>query len=194
MDKQLLPKIEMTRQLSYVLLGFAIIFIVIVDFFLIMRPQLQALASARKKIVETSQGVRETKDNLQRLPVLREEIVSLKDKLSRIENSILPKEEAIMMIDKISKLAAKSSIRINQIAPLNNAETRVLSNEHGEYFSLPIALSAEGGYHEIGTFFCKLENDETFMNIDNFEIMKDAGSAKKNIVTATVNVFIVKKK
>ncbi len=194
MDKQLLPKVEMTKQLSYVLIGFMIIFIVIADFFLIMKPQLRALASLRKKIVETSQGVKETKDNLQRLPALREEIVKLKEKLGSVENSILPREEAIMMVDKISRLAAKSSVRINQIAPLSNAETKVLSNEQGEYFSLPIALSAEGGYHEIGTFFYNLENDETFMSIDNFEIMKDAGSAKKNIVTVTVNVFIVKKK
>lgn len=194
MDKQLLPKLEVTKQLSYVFLALAIISIIMIDFFLVMRPQIKTLASLGKRIAESSGGVKETRDNLQKLPELRQEVVQLKEKLGKVENSILPKDEAIMAVDKISQLAIRSGVKINQITSLNNAEVKVLGNDQGEYFALPITLSAEGGYHDIGTFFSKVETDETFMDIDSFEIVKDVSASKKSMVTATINVFIVKKK
>jgi len=194
MDKQLLPKLEVTKQLSYVFLALAIISIIAIDFFLVMRPQIKTLASLGKRIAESSGGVKETRDNLQKLPELRQEVVQLKEKLGKVENSILPKDEAIMAVDKISQLAIRSGVKINQITSLNNAEVKVLGNDQGEYFALPITLSAEGGYHDIGTFFSKVETDETFMDIDSFEIVKDVSASKRSMVTATINVFIVKKK
>lgn len=194
MDKQLLPKFEVTKQLSYILLGLAIVVIILIDFFLVMRPQVRTLASLGKKISESAQGVKETRDNMQRLPALRDEVLRLKEKLGKVEHSILPREEAIMAVDKISRLAVQSGVKINQIASLNDAEAKVLSNDQGEYFALPVTFSAEGGYHDVGAFFSKIETDETFMSIESFEIAKGAGTSKKSSVLATVHVFIVKKK
>ena len=184
---------EMTRKMKYYFLAGFVFFIFLFDYIFIMGFQINALKSLSPKNLELSENLKETKYNLENMPHYQKEVSRLREKLLRVETSILSREEIPMLLEKISRLAISSDVQIDQIMPLKDSQELVLENDGGKYFALPIYVRGQGSYHAIGKLFNRIETDKIFMSIEDFDISQNSSHPRKHIVKSAITIFVMEK-
>jgi len=193
MNKILNSHPDLIKKFGYLILGLVVFIIFLIDYFLLLRPQVKALSSLGTKISGFSKDIKETRLNIGKIDSLKAEAVLLKEKLGKAEKGILPTNDVAAISDHFSKIAAQCGVQINQITPLQESEAAAFKPDRGDYVGFPVSVEAEGGYHNIGVFFQKIENNEILMNIQNFQISQNVRSLKKHLLKMVVMVFILKK-
>ncbi|MDD3374850.1 MAG: type 4a pilus biogenesis protein PilO [Candidatus Omnitrophica bacterium] len=184
---------EMAEKMKYYLLAGLVVFILFFDYVLFMRFQINALKSISPKNIELSENLKELKRNLENMPHYQKEVSRLREKLVRVDASVLSREEIPMMLEKISRLAIAAGVQIDQIMPLKDSQELVLEREGAKYFALPIYVKGQGGYHAIGELFSRIEGDQIFMNIEDFDIMQNSAHLRNHIFKIAITIFIVEK-
>ena len=193
MNKFSLPNFDIKKNLGYIAIGIAMALILLVDFSLIMRLQLQALSSAGKKASEFSKDIKKTRYNVKNMSSLEAEAKQLQGKLSGVIQNLGEYQDAVMVVERITKLAEKNNIKVSQAMPLKEQAVELLDSDKGEFLAVPILVNGEGGYHNLGLFFNALETDQAFLDIQSFDITGNLQSSKKHILTMTVMSFVPKK-
>jgi len=193
MNKILASHPDLIKKFGYLILGLAVAIIFFIDYFLVLRPQLRAFSSLGAKASGFTKDIKETRLNLNRIDSLKAEILTSQEKLGKAERSILPTADTAVITQHLLQLAEQYEVQVNQMTPAKESEAIVLKSDQGEYLGLPIVIDAEGGYHNIGLFFDHIENDETFMSIQSFQIAHNPRTIKKHLLTMTVMVFVLKK-
>jgi len=193
MNKFSLPNFDIQKNIGYIAIGFAMVLILLVDFTLIMRPQLGVLASAGRKASELSADIKKTRYNVKNISSLEAEAKQLQGKLNGVIEKLGEHREAIMVAEHISKLAEKYNVQVNQAMPLKEQDVDLSDSDKGEFLAVPILVNAEGGYHNFGLFFNALETDQVFLDIQSFEITGNPQSSKKHFLTMTIMSFVPKK-
>ncbi len=185
---------EMTNKTKYYLFAGIIVIVFLLDYTLFMRFRIKALNSLAPEISKFSESLKNTKYNFEHQPAYQKEVSGLREKLSKVEKSILAREEIPMLLENISRLATSSNVQIDQIMPLKDSQSLVLENEDARFYALPIYVKGQGGYHSIGEFFNRIESNQVFMNIEDFDIFSSPQNPRKHIVKTAVTIFVMERK
>ena len=186
-----LPKIT-EKNRNYVL-GGVLFGIFLLDYFLIMSPQLRTIMALNPKIAILKKSVKTTNENIAKIDQHRSELAKLKDEMTVLGNTILLREEIPNILKRISLIANETNVNLSQIVPLKNSEKLVLSNDVGKYYSLPMLVTASGGYHDLGRFFNRIERDEIFMSVIDFNIAATDKNLQRHSIKATIKAFGIEK-
>ena len=192
MNKLSFHNFEITKNIGYAFLGLAMALALLIDFGLIVRPQIKALSSVGHEASELSAHIKKIRYNVNNISLLQAVVGQLQEKLNKAEKDLIGHEEIAMVIEGITQLAAKYDIQINQIMPSEDP-AKALKEGPGGFLAVPISVNAEGGYHNIGLFLNAVEAGQAFLDIHSFEIMEIPQSVKKHILTMAVVSFIPKK-
>lgn len=176
----------------YVLAGILLI-IFLLDYFLIMQPQLKTLMTLNPKITILAKDFKKAKEDIPRFHQYQQEVVKLREKKIAIGTKILAKEEIALVLENISRIANRQGVRINQIMPLKDSQQLVLTNEDGRYDTLPILIDAKGGYHDFGRFFNQIEQDPIFMSITDFDMTANTSDPAHHTVRMTITAYVLEK-
>jgi len=184
----------LTQKTSYYVLGGAVVFILLFDYLFFMSFQIKALGSLNPKIATLGKDLKDTKYHLERISLYESEATRLREKFSKVKTSILTREEVPMILENISRIASSLGVQIDQIMPLKESEEKMLETDGGFYFAVPILVKAEGSYHNIGRLFNKVEEDQIFMNIQDFDIVKNNAYPNKQMLKFVVIIFVKEEK
>lgn len=190
MNKFSIPNFDIKKNIGYFAIALAMAVIFFIDLGLIMRPQLKTLSSVGRKAGELSAAIKKTRYNIKNILALEAEALHLQEKFANVATDLMSHQETVMVIECVSKLAAKYDVLINQISPLKEQDIELSGKNKGEFWAVPILINAEGGYHNIGLFFNAMESDKAFLDIQSFEIKENPRSPKKHLLTMTVMSFI----
>ena len=191
MNKITLPSFDITKKLGQLVLILAIVLVFLVDYFFVIRFQVRAVSSLGRKVSTFTKDIKETHANFKRMDLLKNEAVMLQEKLGKIEKGILPTADMTVIVDHLLGLADRHQVRVTRISPVEKTEAKAFKNNQGEYLGLPIAVEAEGTYHDIGLFFNNIEGGEVCMSIQDFQISRNPQSTKKHLLKMVVTVFIL---
>lgn len=173
---------------KYMIFGGILLFIFLLDYFLIMSPQLSTLVKVSTKISTLAADIERTKNDMIRLPQYKTDIEKLKNELALLEQSIQPKEAVPIILERISQQAIADGVKVDQITPGQNQEM-LLEKDGKQYFSLLISMEARCGYHNFGRFINHLENDSIVFWPDNI-LMTNVGEQRTNLVKLTLQTII----
>jgi Tfp pilus assembly protein PilO len=174
-------------------LGIAV-FLLIIDGAVILRGQFlgvgRMFASAKKlnADIKDAQGAQKfSMTNKDRVPVLEKEFAEVNKKI--IKDEELPKA-----LEIISKLAERSSVRIQQLRPLVDPAIvkQQLQNSTATYLRQKISLTVVTSFHNLGTFVALLENSSIFFDIRQIDIRVDEKEVNKQSVTILLEVVVKK--
>jgi len=177
----------------YYVLGGILLFIFLLDYFLIMQPQLKTMMALNPKITILAKDFKRVKGDIPRYNQYQEEVLKLREKKMVSGTKILLKEEISMILENISRIANRVGVRINQIMPIKDSQQLALTNEDGNYYTLPILVDAKGGYHDIGRFFNQVENDPIFMSITDFDITANTSDPTHHSTRITIKAYVLGK-
>ncbi|HOX54203.1 MAG: type 4a pilus biogenesis protein PilO [Candidatus Omnitrophica bacterium] len=188
-----LKKIDLQKH-SKLILGVAAALLFLLDFSLIMKPQLKWLKDLNPKINELRTNIEETRRDIALLKQIEEASQGSKRKMSDIEKRVPQEEDIPLVLQDISKAANDSMIKILQIRPMKEEKEVALKTQSGQYYRIPISIEAKGSYHLFGKFLSTLENSEIFMSVNTLEITSSDKDFKNHNINLVINTFIFKNK
>jgi len=112
----------------------------------------------------------------------------------------IPEEESVSgLLEMVSKFADVSSVKLTRIKPIpevqnlaNAVTVSIAGKGETKIFREKIALSARGGFHQLGRFMAFLENAPNFFDISSIEIRTDDQDYMHHVITMVIEVAVSK--
>lgn len=184
---------RITEKHSNYAMGGVLLVIFLVDYFLVMQPQLRTLMKLTPKISMLTKDIAQAKMDFTHIDKYKKDILQLKEKLEMKGHQILSKDEIPLILDNVSRIAHDAKIQINQLMPLSESQKLVQKIDDAKYYSLPILMMGQGGYHDIGRFFNRMESDKIFMGIKDFDLNANDEYNRPHSFKLTVEVYVIDK-
>ena len=173
------------------ILGGILFLIFVVYYFVIMQPQLSTLRALNPEIMVITQDLQRAKDDIARMATYKKQVAELQNKVNQLGGGIKSREEVPRILERISLLANKYRMRIDQIMPLAENQELLLKNNDGKYFALPILIECRSGYHDLGRFLNEMGQNDVSLTIDKFTITANSQNLLKHSIKLTINAIIL---
>jgi type IV pilus assembly protein PilO len=168
-----LEKID-NRQRYYIFAGL-LMFIFLMDYVILMRPQLSSLSKITPEIQILRDDLRLAKENIERTDDYRVRLATLKEDVTQINASLQSRDQFPVIMEWISRAADESGVTIDQVMPMTADQRELLSVQRRKYLSFPLNIQARGGYHQFGVFLNRLESGDIFLSVESFSIVSSEG-------------------
>jgi len=175
----------------FAVLGLGVVIFVALDVFLIARPQISSLIALNDRSKQLRLSINELSDNKQRLPKFR---VTLDDSRRQMKNfeAMVHKEDAIPSVLKmISTFANEYNIKIDQLVPQKSDGVILVKNAEGNYSSLSILVLVRAGYHDLGRFLNRLQQESVFWQLESIDISADDREIGRHVVKMQMKILIL---
>lgn len=165
---ELVGKID-EKSRYYILIG-VLLFVFLLDYFILMRPQLVTLTKINPEIKILAQDLKKTREDVQKLGFYQGEVKQLEGELAETSQKVKSKEEVSIILEQISRMANQNHVKIDQIMPFIEDQKVLLEDNRRIYYALPILVQARGGYHDFGRLLNDLDNNDLFLYVTVFSI------------------------
>jgi len=172
----------------------AALLILVGYFYFFLRPSMTKLFGLIPKIGERKASIKSVQDDLFHEARLNSRVEALHEKLGGYEKRLSREKEIPMLLESLSEIAKKSGVKILGITPGAGALKTQGAADKGEsvYQEVPIAISAQSGYHELGVFINRLENDQRYMQISDMKITSARSNPRKHNMEFVVYAYTFK--
>ncbi len=159
-------------------------------FYLLIRPALGELMELVPKVSSLRRELAAAKNLINSRPVVENHKNELDQKIKEFER-IFPREREIpKLLEKLSKVAGESGVKIIGIKPIGSSGYDQKEVED-IYQAIPIEIIASSGYHELGKFLQKLETGYRFFMIKDLEISTSKSSVKRHDIRLVTEIFVL---
>lgn len=189
MEKVALKLQKMDQKHWYIILGVFLSLIFLADYVLLMKPQIATWAKLNPQIKQLSDNLKQTKTDIERITQYKDQVQKLKEDVEQLRLRVRTKQELAFIIEKISRIAHKHDVKIDQIMPNPLQQKVILENVDKTYYNLPIMIEARSTYHGFGRFINELEIEDTFFEVDGLTIAAAPGS-QLNAVKLMLNTIV----
>lgn len=152
------------------LVVFAAVFILVVDYWLFLRPVMRVFTETMPQLSTLDaelDGLRTDKKNR---PLLAKSWEDTKARVAEREETFITRDRVPALLENISKLALDSSVKILSLRPISVPADKSARAPKG-YALVPIRLNAIAGTHELGSFLARVESGPTFFRVKDVRIV-----------------------
>ncbi len=174
----------------YCVVGIFLLIVFLLDYFFIMKRQMDTLNVLNPQVTLLKQDIVETKNNIQKNDVYKAQITRLKEQLQKGGYKIPSKEE---VLDGISRIAYQNKIKIDQMIPGKGMQEVLQKDLEEQYYAFPISVEVHGGYHDIGRFVDQLEKDNVYKSIAALTIESNAKDPTQHTVRLMIKTILLDK-
>ncbi|MEE9500213.1 MAG: type 4a pilus biogenesis protein PilO [Candidatus Omnitrophota bacterium] len=169
-----MPELKLDKAKKKILLIYAsaVLLILVGYFCLFLRPAMTKLAGIIPEIRENKVAIKSVQTDLLYEDKLNKRLKLLQEKLAGYEKRLSREKELPVLLENLSRMAKESQVRILGITPYGTRlkAQKGTGEEKSVYQEVPIAITAQSGYHELGSFINRLENDQRYMQISHMKI------------------------
>jgi type IV pilus assembly protein PilO len=142
------------------------------------------LERMRAKELELQRKLSEVRSVAANIAAFEEEITLLEAKLAKALRQLPNQKQLEVLLTDISNLAKNSGVEVNSFK--RNSEV-----VHDFYAEVPIALSLEGGYHDVAQFFDMMSKLPRIVNMGalNVSVSDESAESTRLKVTGTATTF-----
>ncbi len=154
----------------YVFIG--ILFAVfLLDYFLLMSPQLSALRKINPEIKDISENIKKAKEDIKKLNTYRADLEEVSKKFAEASLKVKSRNEVSFILEYIAYVASETGVKIDQIMPDTLGQELLTENNQRKYFDVPIYMEARSSYHNLGRFLNEIERNDISLRIGTFSIV-----------------------
>ena len=142
------------------------------------------LERMRAKELELQRKLSEVRSVAANIAAFEEEITELEAKLAKALRQLPNQKQLEVLLTDISNLAKNSGVEVKSFK--RNSEV-----VHDFYAEVPIALSLEGGYHDVAQFFDMMSKLPRIVNMGslNVSVENESPESTRLKVTGTATTF-----
>ena len=154
----------------YVFVG-VLLAVFLLDYFLLMGPQLEALRKISPEIDITSSNIKKVKEDMKKLDAYRGDLARVSEKFDKANLKIKSRDEVSIILEFIAQIASETGVKIDQIMPDTLDQELLAENNQRKYFDLPIYMEARSSYHDFGRFLNKINQSDLSLRVGTFTIV-----------------------
>jgi type IV pilus assembly protein PilO len=140
-----------------------IVGIVAAVYFLVMSPVLGRIQTLEIDLKKVREEIQQNRMLLAQLEVVKKQAVQLEQQLAVLAEKLPTEREMPPLYRTLSDSAFQAGLAVTLFQP-REAKVR-------DYYSeIPITLTAEGGYHDLATFFDRLAGLSRVVNVDQWKL------------------------
>jgi type IV pilus assembly protein PilO len=146
----------------------------------VLQPMRDQLAAGQQQLADLQTKIQEGRAAKQQLPKFREEVHQLEMELDKLLRILPARRNTPDLLRRIRSLAEQGDFALRRFTPGQ------LSDK--EFFSeWPIAVSVEGGYHNLALFFDRISRFSRIINIEDLSISALPGPKGTHTLAASFN-------
>ncbi len=154
----------------YVFVG--ILFAVfLLDYFLLMSPQLGALKKINPEIKALSGNIKRAKEDIKKLNIYKADLEEISEKFTEANLKVKSRDEISAVLEYIAYVANETGVKIDQIMPDMLGQELLTENNQRKYFDLPIYMEARSSYHNFGRFLNKIGQNDISLRVGTFTVV-----------------------
>lgn len=177
------------EKVIYYILGGILFSVFLLDYFVLMRPQIASLSKISPEIRILSEDIQKAKDDILRSKQYELQVEKLREDVAKSNAKLKFREEVPVILENISRMADGNGVEIDQIMPDVQDQQVLLENNERCYYSLPISIKARSSYHDFGRFLSQLESGEIFINVSSFGVVSSRRE-KKHLVEVILDAVV----
>jgi len=187
-----LPELTMDETKKKILLLYALglLAILIAYIFLFLSPSLGKLFELIPKMRELKIEITSVNNDLQFEENFGKKLQKSEKEMGKYEHKLSREKEIPVLLENLSQIAKKSRVKILSITPISRRAPQ--NKKASVYQEVPIAITAQSGYHDLGNFINKLENGQRYMQIRDIEIKTNKNNPKRHEVEFVVYAYTFK--
>jgi len=148
--------------------------------------------------VKTSREIEDLKTNIdlvdsriQRIDVLAKNKKVLSEELESYSGGLPSRQEIPEFLEELSGTAKTSGVKILSITPARGKDADKDEQKTEVYYKdVPIVITAQSGYHELGHFISNLEESKRFITIEDLSIKSDLRTPREHSVTINLKTYV----
>ena len=151
------------------------------SYYFVVMPAQARITTLEKQQAGLKAEIAQTRANLAALEALKKQAGELEQKLAVLTEKLPTDKEMPQLYRTINDTAAKSALDVALFQP-RDARIR------DYYAEIPIMLTAEGGYHQIGAFFDKLSALPRVVTVNDWKfggLSKNKNTMRAELTLAT---------
>ena len=165
--------------------GFCVV-LLIVDVWFLMRPRLQAIGACGAKIAKLQKDTNTLIKELAKSQAQKNQGSPPAQQAALKIKSMVFKDQVPSLLQEISALANKNSVRIMQIQPKKEERTKAT----GGAIPLLVSLDVLCGYHQCGSFIDDLEKTDTFLAVEEMGLASDTVNVLQQKLTLGLRTYV----
>lgn len=146
----------------------------------VLTPMKDQLAAGEQQLSELQNKIQEGRAAKQQLPRFREEVRQLEMELDKLLRILPARRNTPDLLRRIRSLTEQGDFALRRFTPGQLSDR--------EFFSeWPIAVSVDGGYHNLALFFDRISRFSRIINIEDLTISALAGPNGNHTLSANFN-------
>jgi Tfp pilus assembly protein PilO len=176
------------KQRYYIFAGL-LLAVFLMDYLLLMRPQLAALAKITPETKILADDLSRTRANIKKIDRYRQQVDELQEKIEQTNLNIITRLQLPLVTRSLYTLAEKHNIDMDQVIQNPGEESEVLKVKDRVYYAWPFRMRVRSGYHDLGRFLHDLEyNTDYLLDVQTLSIVTGA-DPKTHQVELVLNVL-----
>jgi len=159
-------------------LAAALVILTILNFVLMVRPELATLESqaAQQRVLDSQ--LQEKSEIAQNLNERRREMDVLQQKLDEALAELPEAADLDELLAQLNEIGRKSGLEISAVEPAPEESAQI-------YVNIPIKMALTGNYHEIAMFLQSLANLRRIVNVNNIQLGSPTLKSEKVVLNSS---------
>lgn len=150
--------------------------------------------SSLQKMEDTNQTLKtnivKLKVDLQRRDQMNRGLANSRVQLEAMSIKIHSTQEISAVLAEISQIANETKLTIDRLIPQPQAQQELISTPDIKYYTLPIVLDTNSGYHTLGHFLNQLESDKVLFTLRSLDIQSQENDKDHLSIRLTLGVIL----
>jgi len=156
----------------------ALLLVTLLNFFLMVRPELATLESQAAQQRQLDSQLQEKSEIAQNLNERRREMDVLQQKLDEALSELPESADLDELLAQLNEIGRKSGLEISAVEPAPEESAQI-------YVKIPIKMALTGNYHEIAMFLQSLANLRRIVNVNNIQLGSPSLKAEKVVLNSS---------
>lgn len=161
------------------LLGFLGV-LLLMEFFIIVPYQFSILVKTSRAIKSKENDLKNLERDINNKPQLLQQKDSMSKEIEALKKRFLSKGDLNLVISRIDAISRDMGLDIPVLKPQVLEELR--KTPEGKFYSLPILLNLNSGYHKLAQFINKLENLDFYLGVKELVIKGEYPDTKVELL------------
>lgn len=165
-------------------IAFGLIFLLILvggGYFFLLSPKMAAVANLRQQRVSKELELQQNRVMAASLARFKQEALALRERLETAKERLPSQKEIPGLYRQVSDMAHQTGLAVSLFQPKEPSQKDL-------YEEVPISITAETGYHQLGNFFERLSKLPRIVNLRDMKltgISRPTGTVKADLILAT---------
>lgn len=158
-----------------------LVIVAVLGYFLFVSPRLSERAALQQRNETLARDVAKARADEARLRPFRAEAEALRARLKAAKERLPSEKEMPRLYRQLTDLAAQSGLQVALFAPK-------APQDQDDVAEVPIAVTCEGRYHQLGTFFARVSRLPRIVDLNDFRLVgidRPTGTVRAELTMGT---------